>query len=256
MEVYERIASAIAAHGRRSQLLEPALRRILRARVGLTQTDVADTLGVCPPRVSRWESGATPRGSALDRAQPGRCLNGLHDVRTWCEHEPDHARPRAGHCRRQILSVCGAFVVARTRACPRFPPRPQDGKGGGRRFESVRGLSEQENPRKSGMFVVQDSTAERSPAPSDRDRARGAASRKAVQIDLFTGHHGVPPQIGGTRHGRPGSSLESPCNQDIRDLASGPANLGDRFWGQVGPSRGAGRSRVRRAGRPGSGLSR
>ena len=65
--MYERIASAIAAHGRRSQLPEPALRRILRTRVGLTQTDVADTLGVCPPTVSRWESGATPRGSALDR---------------------------------------------------------------------------------------------------------------------------------------------------------------------------------------------
>ena len=64
--MYERIASAIAAHGRRRQLPEPALRRILRTRVGLTQTDVAETIGVCAPTVSRWESGATPRGSALD----------------------------------------------------------------------------------------------------------------------------------------------------------------------------------------------
>jgi len=65
--MHERITSAIAAHARRTQLPEPALRRILRTRVGLTQTDVADTLGVCPPTVSRWESGATPRGSTLDR---------------------------------------------------------------------------------------------------------------------------------------------------------------------------------------------
>ena len=64
--MHERIASAIAAHGRRRQLPEPALRRILRTRVGLTQTDVAETIGVCAPTVSRWESGATPRGSALD----------------------------------------------------------------------------------------------------------------------------------------------------------------------------------------------
>jgi len=65
--MHERITSAIAAHARRTQLPEPALRRILRTRVGLTQTDVAETVGVCAPTVSRWESGATPRGSALDR---------------------------------------------------------------------------------------------------------------------------------------------------------------------------------------------
>ncbi len=64
--MYDHIASAIAAHARRNQLPEPALRRILRTRVGLTQTDVAETVGVCAPTVSRWESGATPRGSAHD----------------------------------------------------------------------------------------------------------------------------------------------------------------------------------------------
>jgi hypothetical protein len=31
---------------------------------------------------------------------------------------------------RQIPSVCGAFVAAMTRPCPRFPPLPQDGKEG------------------------------------------------------------------------------------------------------------------------------
>ena len=29
---------------------------------------------------------------------PVCCDSGLHDVRTRCEHDPGHARPRAGHC--------------------------------------------------------------------------------------------------------------------------------------------------------------
>jgi transcriptional regulator with XRE-family HTH domain len=63
----QRIALAIATHRRRSLLPEPDVRRELRARVGLTQSVIAGALGVTPPTVSRWEAGATPRGSALTR---------------------------------------------------------------------------------------------------------------------------------------------------------------------------------------------
>jgi hypothetical protein len=38
-----------------------------------------------------------------------------------------HARVTS---RGRIPSVCGVFVAAMTRACPRFPPLPQDGKEG------------------------------------------------------------------------------------------------------------------------------
>jgi hypothetical protein len=51
-----------------------------------------------------------------------------------CEHSANISRSTRVHARvsplRQIFSVCGAFVVAETLPCPRFPALPQDGKEG------------------------------------------------------------------------------------------------------------------------------
>ena len=53
----------------------------------------------------------------------------LTGVRTWCEHQHDHARPRAGHVSSSNpLSCC--FLVAKTQSCPRFPPQNLNGKEG------------------------------------------------------------------------------------------------------------------------------
>ena len=49
------------ARGRR-RLPAPALRRQLREAAGIPQAVLAQTLGVAPPTVSRWESGVrSPR---------------------------------------------------------------------------------------------------------------------------------------------------------------------------------------------------
>ncbi len=50
----------------RRSLPPPSLRRALRESAGLTQEDVAGSVGVRRESVSRWETGArTPRGSTL-----------------------------------------------------------------------------------------------------------------------------------------------------------------------------------------------
>ncbi len=50
------------------QLPEPGERRALRERVGVSQAAVAESIGVCRPSISRYETGSsTPRGEALVR---------------------------------------------------------------------------------------------------------------------------------------------------------------------------------------------
>lgn len=50
----------------RRRLPVPAMRRAVRLDAGLTQTDVAEVVGVSRESVARWESGArNPRGDAL-----------------------------------------------------------------------------------------------------------------------------------------------------------------------------------------------
>jgi transcriptional regulator with XRE-family HTH domain len=52
----------------RRRLPAPDVRRLLRERAGLTQTEAGEFLAVLPSTVSRWESGQrTPRGDRLDR---------------------------------------------------------------------------------------------------------------------------------------------------------------------------------------------
>jgi len=57
----------LLAHSRfRRTLPDPALRRLLRERAGLSQDDVASVLGVSRPAITRWETGKrTPRGPLL-----------------------------------------------------------------------------------------------------------------------------------------------------------------------------------------------
>jgi transcriptional regulator with XRE-family HTH domain len=59
------VVDQLLADARRSrQLPEPALRRLLRERAGLSQQQVADALGVSRPAVTRWENGIRePRGT-------------------------------------------------------------------------------------------------------------------------------------------------------------------------------------------------
>ena len=50
----------------RRALPEPSLRRLLRERLGLSQQQIADVLGITRPAVSRYESGRRhPRGQTL-----------------------------------------------------------------------------------------------------------------------------------------------------------------------------------------------
>ncbi len=51
-------------------------------------------------------------------------------VRTWCEHQHDHARPRAGHVSSSNPFSLLGFLVAKTQSCPRFPPQNLNGKEG------------------------------------------------------------------------------------------------------------------------------
>ena len=58
----------LLARRRRSRTLPPpAVRRLLRARAGISIRQLAATIGVSPAAVSRWETGLrTPRGTALE----------------------------------------------------------------------------------------------------------------------------------------------------------------------------------------------
>lgn len=65
MVIPEPVATKLAA---RRRLPIPAMRRAIRISAGLTQTDVADVLGVHRESVTRWELGTrTPRGEVLHR---------------------------------------------------------------------------------------------------------------------------------------------------------------------------------------------
>ena len=64
----DRIASALTEHRRRALLPEPSRRRELRRRVGISQSIIADAIGVSAPTASRIEAGiSAPRGDVLAR---------------------------------------------------------------------------------------------------------------------------------------------------------------------------------------------
>jgi transcriptional regulator with XRE-family HTH domain len=65
LDVLEKLlADARAARS----LPDPALRRLLRERAGLTQGQLASAVGVSRPSVTRWESGIrSPRAPARAR---------------------------------------------------------------------------------------------------------------------------------------------------------------------------------------------
>jgi len=71
---------ALAREQLRQRLPRPELRRLLRTSAGVTQTALAQTLGVTPASISRWESGARRPGpdmlvrylGALDRLARAR----------------------------------------------------------------------------------------------------------------------------------------------------------------------------------------
>ena len=53
---------------RKRRLPNPTIRRMLREEAGLTQQDIAETVGVKRSAVSRWEAGTrSPRSPAADR---------------------------------------------------------------------------------------------------------------------------------------------------------------------------------------------
>jgi transcriptional regulator with XRE-family HTH domain len=61
------LQTAIDRAQRRRGFPSPAERRLLRLRAGLTQADVAVSLGTTTAAVSRYESGdREPRGAILD----------------------------------------------------------------------------------------------------------------------------------------------------------------------------------------------
>jgi transcriptional regulator with XRE-family HTH domain len=61
------LQTAIDRARRRRGFPSPAERRLLRLRAGLTQADVAVSLGTTTAAVSRYESGdREPRGAILD----------------------------------------------------------------------------------------------------------------------------------------------------------------------------------------------
>jgi len=56
------LADALERSRLRRQLPDPADRRLLRVRVGLSQGDLARALNVARPTICRWESGARDPG--------------------------------------------------------------------------------------------------------------------------------------------------------------------------------------------------
>jgi DNA-binding transcriptional regulator YiaG len=63
-----RFDAALGEYRRRASLPEPSRRRALRRGVGLSQSVIADAIGVSPPTVSRIEAGiSAPRGDVLAR---------------------------------------------------------------------------------------------------------------------------------------------------------------------------------------------
>jgi DNA-binding transcriptional regulator YiaG len=51
----------------RRRLPEPRIRRLVREAAGISQSELAETLGVSTATVCRWESGKRrPRGAALE----------------------------------------------------------------------------------------------------------------------------------------------------------------------------------------------
>ena len=56
------LADALERSRLRRQLPDPASRRLLRERVGLSQGDLARALNVGRPTICRWESGARDPG--------------------------------------------------------------------------------------------------------------------------------------------------------------------------------------------------
>jgi transcriptional regulator with XRE-family HTH domain len=61
------IDDLISRARRRSSLPAPPVRRLIREQASLTQTDIADALGVDRASVSRWESGEqAPRGPSRE----------------------------------------------------------------------------------------------------------------------------------------------------------------------------------------------
>jgi HTH-type transcriptional regulator/antitoxin MqsA len=64
----DHLQEALARVQRRRRLPSPVERRLLRMRAGLTQSDVAASLGTTTAAVSRYESGdRSPRGPIIDK---------------------------------------------------------------------------------------------------------------------------------------------------------------------------------------------
>ena len=75
--------------------------RFLRKMAGLTQSELAEILGMTPTRPCKWESGREPIGDANDRALRSFCLFGMSQ-RVFTGEDPMHFLKSAADFIRQI----------------------------------------------------------------------------------------------------------------------------------------------------------
>ena len=121
-----------------------------------------------------------------------RCQHSRRAVRTRREH---HATMR-GHARvtfpLQIPLMCGAFVVAVTRSCPRFRPWFQDGKEGVDGSSPSEGLKE--NPANGHVVLPAKGTRDRLRHSPEHARATsGRSLHHPSERALCGAHRLVPP---------------------------------------------------------------
>ena len=189
---------------------------------------------------SARRSGSASRASERSRCHPKRTKRhrgesgSLADEGTPREHQPGHARPPTFNLPAAIPSVYGGFVPAASRTCPSFPPRRS--MGGGRRFESVRGLCKSAARRR---FFVQIDLLQGERAvgtPALAERLRRCLAFNPTEWYTFSDHSPIVATFEG---------LRAPANQRRRAGPSSwnPGGTGGRWRNSSREARGPGSSR-------------
>jgi hypothetical protein len=118
-----------------------------------------------------------------------------HRVRTLCERQPVHARPRAATRSRPIPFVCRAFVVAVSGACPPVPRRTSMVRRGPR-FESPLALGVPSISRGGQKFA--EPVALSSAQPADRPLPRRAL-RQSLNLVTLRARRTLEPKWPGSQ---------------------------------------------------------